>query len=219
MARLSSYERTATQSVRQSARRPGGRDARRLRRDPPALGGRGHAPDGALRRRPAAGRRSTRSPACSTSVGAPAPDRPIVAQSARNRFPGIVTRIERDGVAAVVEVMAGPHRLVSLLTAEAVERARTSRSATRPCASSRRPTSSSRSRQPRSPAHEIPPRGVDRRPRPGPRGMLERRHAGRAPTATAAPAPSPRRQRRQRPRRRPASRSTARRRSRPSSPR
>ena len=31
-------------------------------------------------------------------------DRPIVAQSARNRFPGIVTRIERDGVAAVVEV-------------------------------------------------------------------------------------------------------------------
>jgi molybdopterin-binding protein len=48
-------------------------------------------------------------------------DRPIVAQSARNRFPGVVTRVERDGVAAVVEVMAGPHRLVSLLTAEAVE--------------------------------------------------------------------------------------------------
>ena len=49
-----------------------------------------------------------------------ATDRPIVAQSARNRFPGVVTRVERDGVAAVVEVMAGPHRLVSLLTAEAV---------------------------------------------------------------------------------------------------
>jgi molybdopterin-binding protein len=48
-------------------------------------------------------------------------DQPIVAQSARNRFPGIVTRIERDSVAAVVEVMAGPHRLVSLMTAEAVE--------------------------------------------------------------------------------------------------
>ncbi len=48
-------------------------------------------------------------------------DRPIVAQSARNRFPGIVTRIERDGVAAVVEVMAGPHRLVSLMTAEAID--------------------------------------------------------------------------------------------------
>jgi len=42
-------------------------------------------------------------------------------QSARNRFAGVVTRIERDRVAAVVEVLAGPHRLVSLLTAEAIE--------------------------------------------------------------------------------------------------
>lgn len=48
-------------------------------------------------------------------------DRRIVAQSARNRFEGIVTRIERDGVAAVVEVLAGPHRLVSLMTREAVD--------------------------------------------------------------------------------------------------
>ena len=48
-------------------------------------------------------------------------DRPIVAQSARNRFPGIVTRIESDRVAAVVEVIAGPHRMVSLMTAEAVQ--------------------------------------------------------------------------------------------------
>ena len=47
-------------------------------------------------------------------------DRPIVAQSARNRFAGIVTRIEADRVAAVVEILAGPHRLVSLMTAEAV---------------------------------------------------------------------------------------------------
>jgi len=48
-------------------------------------------------------------------------ERPIVAQSARNRFAGIVTRVERDGVAAVVEVISGPHRLVSLMTAEAVD--------------------------------------------------------------------------------------------------
>ena len=48
-------------------------------------------------------------------------DRPIVAQSARNRFAGIVTRVERDRVVAVVEVLAGPHRLVSLMTAEAVD--------------------------------------------------------------------------------------------------
>jgi molybdopterin-binding protein len=44
-----------------------------------------------------------------------------VAQSARNRFAGVVTRIEKDRVAAVVEVLAGPHRLVSLMTAEAVD--------------------------------------------------------------------------------------------------
>jgi molybdopterin-binding protein len=50
-----------------------------------------------------------------------ATDRPIVAQSARNRFAGIVTRVEKDRVAAVVEVLAGPHRLVSLMTAEAVD--------------------------------------------------------------------------------------------------
>jgi molybdopterin-binding protein len=48
-------------------------------------------------------------------------DRPIVAQSARNRFAGVVVRVERDGVAAVVEVHAGPHRLVSLLTREAAD--------------------------------------------------------------------------------------------------
>ena len=46
-------------------------------------------------------------------------ERPAIAQSARNRFPGVVTRVEKDRVAAVVEVQAGPHRLVSLMTAEA----------------------------------------------------------------------------------------------------
>jgi molybdopterin-binding protein len=52
---------------------------------------------------------------------ASAPDRHASGASARNRMPGIVTRVEHDRVAAVVEVIAGPHRLVSLLTAEAVE--------------------------------------------------------------------------------------------------
>src|SRR5262245_41091101 len=52
---------------------------------------------------------------------AQAQERPIVNGSARNRFPGIVTRIEKDRVAAVVEVIAGPHRMVSLMTAEAVD--------------------------------------------------------------------------------------------------
>ncbi len=42
-------------------------------------------------------------------------------QSARNRFSGIVTRVESDTVAAKVELFAGGHRLVSLLTREAVD--------------------------------------------------------------------------------------------------
>lgn len=42
-------------------------------------------------------------------------------QSARNRFEGVVTRVEKDRVAGVVEVLAGPHRIVSLLTAEAID--------------------------------------------------------------------------------------------------
>jgi molybdopterin-binding protein len=46
-------------------------------------------------------------------------ERPAVAQSARNRLAGTVTKVERDRVAAVVEVQAGPFRLVSLMTAEA----------------------------------------------------------------------------------------------------
>jgi molybdopterin-binding protein len=50
-----------------------------------------------------------------------ATDRPIVAQSARNRFPGVVVRVVRDRAAAVIEVQAGPHRLMSLLTREAAD--------------------------------------------------------------------------------------------------
>ena len=41
--------------------------------------------------------------------------------SARNRFPGIVTRVQRGDVVSQVEVQSGPHRLVSLLTTEAVD--------------------------------------------------------------------------------------------------
>ncbi|NJP68263.1 TOBE domain-containing protein [Streptomyces spiramenti] len=41
--------------------------------------------------------------------------------SARNAFPGIITAVKLGDVAAQVEVQAGPHRLVSLLTREAVE--------------------------------------------------------------------------------------------------
>ena len=41
--------------------------------------------------------------------------------SVRNAFPGIVTAVKLGDVAAQVEIQAGPYRLVSLLTREAVE--------------------------------------------------------------------------------------------------
>ncbi|MCR2783846.1 MULTISPECIES: TOBE domain-containing protein [unclassified Microbacterium] len=43
-----------------------------------------------------------------------------VLSSARNRFVGLVTRVQIDGVMAQVDIQAGPHRVVSLLSAEAV---------------------------------------------------------------------------------------------------
>ncbi len=56
-----------------------------------------------------------------TSLAAADSPEPIVGQSARNRFPGIVTRVVKDKVAAQVEIQAGPHRLVSLMTREAAD--------------------------------------------------------------------------------------------------
>jgi len=42
-------------------------------------------------------------------------------QSARNRFTGVVARVQRDKLTAIVEVQAGPHRVVSLMTREAAD--------------------------------------------------------------------------------------------------
>lgn len=42
-----------------------------------------------------------------------------VVSSARNRFTGLVTRIQIDGVMAQVDIQSGPHRIVSLISAEA----------------------------------------------------------------------------------------------------
>lgn len=46
---------------------------------------------------------------------------PVVRESARNRFAGLVTRVVRDGVMAQVEIQAGPHRVVSLMSREAAD--------------------------------------------------------------------------------------------------
>jgi molybdopterin-binding protein len=41
--------------------------------------------------------------------------------SARNRLRGVITSVEVDGVMALVEIQAGPHRLVAAVTRDAVE--------------------------------------------------------------------------------------------------
>jgi molybdopterin-binding protein len=41
--------------------------------------------------------------------------------SARNRFPGIVASVEVDGVMALVEIVAGPHRITAAITRDAVD--------------------------------------------------------------------------------------------------
>ena len=45
----------------------------------------------------------------------------VVGQSVRNRVPGLVTDVKVDGVAATIEIQAGPHRVLALTTREAVE--------------------------------------------------------------------------------------------------
>src|SRR5215207_9512712 len=42
------------------------------------------------------------------------------ALSARNRFPGVVRSVEVDGVMALVEIEAGPHRVTAAITRDAV---------------------------------------------------------------------------------------------------
>ena len=42
-------------------------------------------------------------------------------ESARNRFPGIVTRVVKDTVMAQVEMQSGPHRIVSLISRESAD--------------------------------------------------------------------------------------------------
>lgn len=53
-------------------------------------------------------------------IASAVPDPSDVLSSARNRFVGLVTRVQLDGVMAQVDIQSGPHRVVSLLSAEAV---------------------------------------------------------------------------------------------------
>jgi molybdopterin-binding protein len=45
----------------------------------------------------------------------------LTSRSARNRFSGVVTRVERDKLTAIIELRAGRFRVVSLLTREAAD--------------------------------------------------------------------------------------------------
>jgi molybdopterin-binding protein len=84
-----------------------------------------------LRRWAAAGKLSTSRdarnrrlvPASEVERLAPHPDRHRAGDtlSARNRFPGVVTSVEVDGVMALVEIEAGPHRVTAAITRDAVE--------------------------------------------------------------------------------------------------
>lgn len=55
-------------------------------------------------------------------ANAHAPRPPVIhSESARNRFSGIVTKVHKDKVMAQVEILAGPHRVVSLMSREAAD--------------------------------------------------------------------------------------------------
>jgi molybdopterin-binding protein len=51
----------------------------------------------------------------------PARHRTGTGLSARNRFTGVVTSVEVDGVMALVELEAGPHRVTAAVTRDSVE--------------------------------------------------------------------------------------------------
>jgi len=53
--------------------------------------------------------------------GRPARHRTEHQLSARNRFAGIVRSVEVDGVMALVEIEAGPHRITAAVTRDSVE--------------------------------------------------------------------------------------------------
>ena len=59
--------------------------------------------------------------ALAQEIASPPPPGPVADESARNRMRGIVTRVLKDTVMAQVELQAGPFRIVSLMSAEAVE--------------------------------------------------------------------------------------------------
>lgn len=77
--------------------------------------------EGRLRRAPGPGPATVEGADVAALMAEQAPELPHLTVSARNRFPGIITRVQRDGVMALVEIQAGPHRVVSLMSREAAD--------------------------------------------------------------------------------------------------
>lgn len=47
--------------------------------------------------------------------------RAVAKTSRRNAFPGVITKVVKDRVSATVEIQAGPHRILGLITREAAD--------------------------------------------------------------------------------------------------
>ena len=78
--------------------------------------------DGKLRtRRDGANRRRVPLSEVERVAGRPERHRAGDTLSARNRFAGVVTSVQADGVMALVEIEAGPHRITAAITRDAVE--------------------------------------------------------------------------------------------------
>jgi molybdopterin-binding protein len=71
--------------------------------------------------RDAANRRRVPSPEIERLARRPTRHRAGDTLSARNRFPGMIRSVEIDGVMALVEIEAGPHRITAAVTRDAVE--------------------------------------------------------------------------------------------------
>ena len=54
-------------------------------------------------------------------LGGRRPRSRVTAGSVRNRFAGVVTEVKRDTLMATVELLAGPYRVLAVVTREAVD--------------------------------------------------------------------------------------------------
>jgi molybdopterin-binding protein len=71
--------------------------------------------------RTAGGQRTVPAAEVARVLAARRAERPDAKVSRRNAFPGVVTKVTKDTVSALVEIQAGPHRVVSLITREAAD--------------------------------------------------------------------------------------------------